>query len=145
MDALTIFGAVAGAIDMCSKIYQSVDSVLSQIKNAPDTARDVLSEVKVTQTTLKSFHDILERKPVIPKSASSRLSVGALADVVEDCVRTLDVLRETVKTLSDPDQGRLPLYERFQWAMNEKKVSKQLERLHRVQTCLQSMVILCTG
>lgn len=145
MDALTIFGAVVGAIDVCSKIYQSVDCVVSQIKSAPDVARDVLSEIKVMQTSLQAFQHILETKPAIPKSASSQLSVGALTDVVEDCVRTLDVLRETVKPLGDPDQGRLALYERFQWAMVEKKVAKLLERLRRVQTCLQSVVIICTG
>ena len=144
MGALTISGAVVGATDMCAKIYKMVDNV-SSVKCAPDTTRDILAAVKVTQKTLKSFLVILESKPAVPKAASSRLSIGVLADVVEDCVRTLDILQETVKLLPDPEQSWLALYERFQWVLSEKKLAKQLERLHRIQTCLHSMVVLFTG
>jgi hypothetical protein len=133
MDPLSIIASITGILTAAA----NVSSILGQVKDAPESISDVLTEVnhiKIVITALQTFLDRTRR------FAPQRAALIQLDDVVVILTQTVLVFSE-LQTLVQPLSARkLSRWQRLNWTWQQPEAWRLVNQLQRNKTSLSLML-----
>jgi hypothetical protein len=144
MEALTVFGAVTGGISVASEILKALDKAIataSKVKDAPEQATTTLRDVRMMRQNMLRFQHLLDTQHT-SRDRGAYIPLDDVQNTFTDCVTSLDELETLLKPLSDPSLQPMALAERFEWAMQDKKIELLSKRVHDAQASLGLMLTI---
>jgi hypothetical protein len=144
MQALTVFGAVAGSISAASDVLTALDHAVStaaKVKDAPQQAVATLRDVRMMRTNMVRFQQLLDSQSHL-RDRGVYIPLDDTQNTFTDCITSLDELESLLKPLSDPDLKPLDLVARLEWVMKDKRIEALSKRVHDAQSSLGLMLTI---
>ncbi|KAL8687293.1 MAG: hypothetical protein Q9218_006493 [Villophora microphyllina] len=141
-DPLSIAAGVVGVLTAAAQISSLLIEFTKNSKNAPQTARIVLSEVSDISGTLSQLQRFLLGNKFAEKSVAALLQVDHVIIIMSGCVLTFSELERLLDKLKADGKGIL---NRIQWARKEKTIASYIQRLQNHKGSLSLVLHILNG
>lgn len=135
-DPLSIAAAVVGLLATAGKVCSVLSAFVSDVVDAPQTARDTLATVEEVRLALEMVKGLVDTVSTLPSRRRVLVRLDHIAITLSNCVLTLSELESLMCCFKDNILIRL----RWFWLWSEKKVLRLLSRLEAQKTSLSLMV-----
>ncbi|KAL8993870.1 MAG: hypothetical protein Q9169_006025 [Polycauliona sp. 2 TL-2023] len=125
-DPLSMAAGVIGILTAAAQVSQLLIHFTKNSKDAPHTARTVLTEVNEIRCTLLHLQSFLLGNETAEQSRTQLLQVDHVVTVVSGCVLTFSELENLLDTLETEDMGMRAC---IRWANKEKIIDSLIKRL----------------
>ena len=142
MEPISVAASIIGVVTATFQVSKSLSKFTSSVKNAPQLAHSVLSEVSDVRFCLVQLQGYLDRTSTNSRSYEKLLMVDDIRVVLSNCVMIFSELEQVVapfnsKTLTQA--GR-----KAQWALKKQDIQLLLKRLKSSQTSLNLILTTMT-
>lgn len=138
--------AVVGAADVVVRLSLECHRFLSEIKDAPEEIDRLRTSIKenreLVDTLMKHLADLRDPTSSI---SSSTIDLSPAINQTNSSVRALQRELNALLLLSKKYNGGNKTWERVKWVLDERKISKCLERLERTKSTLGVVLLLLEG
>lgn len=142
MDPLSIAASIFGLCAAAVQVNHLLKSFIDSSKNAPASARHVLSEIIGIYACLNQVEAFLSGRLESPSSRKSLVMIEQVIVIFTDCVTLFSELEQTLESVKTG--GSMRVIDRVKWASKEKGVLKLLARLQTSQTSLTMLLSILT-
>lgn len=143
MDPLSISVSIVGLCVAAVQVSHLLRNFVDSTKQAPSTARQVLTETTGIYVCLNQLDSFLSGKQKAARSRRSLIMVEQVIIILTDCVSIFSELEQILETLKADSSPVRPI-DRVKWSLKEKTVSKLLTRLQGSKTSLNLMLTILT-
>lgn len=143
IEPLFVAAAVVGLLTAAAKIPQKLRALWTDVRGAPESARDILLEVSTISAYLSQLQSFLLDTAEMSRSRTSLLMVEQVLVCLTDCVSTFSELEEILDNLGATRQPMRKI-DQFIWAFKEGVISKVLGRLQATKQYLNLMLTILT-
>ncbi|KAK1834666.1 hypothetical protein QBC39DRAFT_7482 [Podospora conica] len=134
-DPLSIAASVAGLAAVAGKVVKILYNFVSDIDDAPHSARSTLDTVNETRLALEAIRHLVETIESVSAWRKTLISLEHVGLTLSNCIMTLSELEALV--VIDDDAS---FFQRIHWVRVEGKVQRLLPRLESQKTSLSLMV-----
>ena len=134
-EPLSIAISLIGLLMTCSKISFALAEFISNVKDAPKSARAVLSTIEETKLALEAAQGLFDRLSAVPENRKILIQLDHIAITLSSCILTHSELESLV--CSNSFKGAK---QKLKWPLMEKKVLRLLPRLESQKASLALMV-----
>lgn len=142
MDPLSLAASIIGVCTAAIQINAHLKNFVDSSKDAPASARHVLTEVTGIYACLNQLDAFLSGRSESPSSRRSLVMLEQVIIVFTDCVSMFSELEQTIDSLKT--NGPMRTIDRVKWAIKEKGISKLLTRLQTSKASLNLMLNILT-
>ncbi|KAL8904422.1 MAG: hypothetical protein Q9207_003285 [Kuettlingeria erythrocarpa] len=142
MDPLSIAASIIGLCTAAIQINAHLKRFVDSSKDAPASARHVLTEVTGIYACLSQLDAFLSGRRESPSSRRSLVMLEQVVIVFTDCVSMFSELEQIIDSLKT--NGPMRVVDRVKWAMKEKGILKLLTRLQTSKASLNLMLNILT-
>ncbi|KAI4162786.1 MAG: hypothetical protein LQ342_003503 [Letrouitia transgressa] len=141
-DPLSIAAGVVGILTAATQISTVLIKFIRANKEAPQQARNIITELNETNLILSSLQAFLLGSKSANESMTSLLKVENVVTVVSGCVLTFSELEKLVDDLKveDPD-----VLDRMKWARKETIITGLIQRLQNHKASLSLILNVING
>ena len=134
-DPLSIAAGVIGILTAAAQVSHLLIDFTKNSKDAPQTAKTVLTEVNEISGTLSQLEPFLLGEDTPYPSRAELLQIDQIITVLSGCVLTFTELEKMMDTLKTDDMG---IRDCVRWARKEKSIGGLVQRLqnHKVSLSL---------
>ncbi|KAL8847466.1 MAG: hypothetical protein Q9221_007492 [Calogaya cf. arnoldii] len=141
-DPLSIAAGVIGILTAAAQVSSLLIDFTKNSKDAPQTARTVLTEVNEISGTLSHLQSFLLGNETLDRSRTQLLQVDQVITVVSGCVLTFSELEKLFDTLKTDDMG---IRDCVRWAKKEKTIGGLVQRLQNHKASLSLVLHILNG
>ncbi|KAL8672932.1 MAG: hypothetical protein Q9168_002638 [Polycauliona sp. 1 TL-2023] len=141
-DPLSIAAGVIGILTAAAQVSHLLIDFTKNSKNAPQTARTVLTEVNEISGTLTHLQSFLLGSKAVDSSRTRLLLVDHVVTVVSGCLLTFSELESLMDTLKTED---MEIRDCVRWAKNEKSICSLVLRLQNHKASLSLVLLILNG
>lgn len=141
-DPLSIAAGVVGLLTAAAQVSTLLAAFVSGSRNAPETARIVLTEVRDIEGTLTNLERFLLGRKSSNPSGARLLQIDHITTIITGCVLTFSELEKLLDNLRVDGMGML---NRTQWARKEKPIKELVQRLQNHKGSLSIALHVLTG
>ncbi|KAL9044155.1 MAG: hypothetical protein Q9214_002686 [Letrouitia sp. 1 TL-2023] len=141
-DPLSIAAGVVGILTAATQISAVLIKFIRANKEAPQQARNIITELNETNVILSSLQAFLLGSKCANESMTSLIKVEDVVTVVSGCVLTFSELEKLVDDLKvkDPD-----VLDRMKWARKETTITGIIQRLQNHKASLSLILNVING
>ncbi|KAI4189159.1 MAG: hypothetical protein L6R41_001658 [Letrouitia leprolyta] len=141
-DPLSIAAGTIGILTAATNVSSFLISFIKKSKNAPQSAKVVLTEVNDISGTLSLLQAFLLGKEHPDLKRTQLLQVNQIVTVMSGCVLTFSELEESLNGLKTDDMGFLDC---AHWAKSEKVIETLIQRLQNHKASLSLVLNVLNG
>lgn len=141
-DPLSIAAGVIGILVAAAHISSLLFEFTSTSKDAPQSARAVLTEVNDIKSTLEHLRSFLSGNECSDKSRTELLQVHQVVTIMSGCVLTFSELERILDGLKAEGMA---MFDRARWARKEKVIGKLVQRLQNHKASLSLILHVLNG
>jgi len=137
MDPLSIAASVAGLALSAVRVA----GFLSDVRDAPTVAGDLLSEVQAMRLSFKQLHNFVHRFADHGKQRISRIDIDGLVTILTGCVCTFSEIDGLLENC-DRKRPQLSLWDRAKWATKTDDISRVVGKLQSYKSSLTLLFVM---
>lgn len=141
-DPLSIAAGVIGILVAAAHISSLLFEFTSTSKDAPRSARAVLTEVNDIKSTLEHLRSFLSGNECSDKSRTELLQVHQVVTIMSGCVLTFSELERVLDGLKAEGMA---IFDRARWARKEKVIGNLVQRLQNHKASLSLILHVLNG
>lgn len=141
-DPISLAAGVVGILTAAAQISSLLIDFTRSSKDAPQTARAVLTEVDDISSTLSHLQSFLLGNEYSDRSRTQLLQVDQVVTIISGCVLTFSELEKLLDGLKAEGMGIL---DRVHWARKEKAISNLVQRLQNHKGSLSLILHVLNG
>ena len=138
-DPLSIAASVIGLLSVAAKVSAVITSFISSVNDVPESAQAALTTVEGMRLTLTSVKHLIDRLSQLPKERKKMIHVRHLVVVFREAVLSFSNLEAII--VSGAGCGtKSTAWNTMMWLLEEKNISRAVQRLEAHRTSLSSML-----
>ncbi|KAL8728644.1 MAG: hypothetical protein Q9166_005259 [cf. Caloplaca sp. 2 TL-2023] len=141
-DPLSITAGVIGILTAAGQVSSLLIEFTKNSKEAPQTARTVLTEVNEISGTLSHLQSFLLGNESLDRSRAQLLQVDQVVTVISGCVLTFSELEKLLDSLKTDEMG---IRDCIRWARKEKTIDSLVQRLQNHKSSLSLVLHILNG
>ena len=141
-DPLSITAGVIGVITAAAQISSLLIKFTRSVKEAPQQARVIITEVSDTSGILSHLQSFLLGNEFLDRSRTSLLKVDQVVTIVSGCVLTFSELE---KLLDEMKAENMAVLDCMKWARKESAIMDLIQRLQNHKASLSLMLNILNG
>jgi hypothetical protein len=138
MDPLGVLASVVGLLTAAGTVSSILNTIRSNINDAPRLVDKVLSEVNDVEVSLSAVHKFLLGMSSAPRRRIALIQLDQLIATLTSAVLTFSELEALVIPLAV--RSEMSIMERAKWAWKEDRVSSIVQRLQHHKSSLSLML-----
>ncbi|KAE9380236.1 hypothetical protein N431DRAFT_552430 [Stipitochalara longipes BDJ] len=137
-DPLSVTAGVVGLLATAAHVIHLLANFTSSAIHAPESAQNVLSEVKDIERVLRNLQKFLDGELPITQTQARLTKVEDVFTILVSMVTTFSDL---TKLLDKLKTSGMALIDRMKWVRKEKSISEILHRLERNKSTMSMMLV----
>lgn len=139
---MEVASAIVGLLLAGAKVYTTLETFVSNCKDAPDVAQEMLGEVRDVQYALRRLRKYTEKPTQITPLGAVATDTGHLSLTLGSCMATFSQLERTVDRLIPAPTSEMTIYGRVRWAQANGRISELLRRLQRHKATITMLLTI---
>ena len=142
MEPLSLIASVTGLLIASTKVLSVLSDFVSRERDAPTTARSIVTEVLHLRLYITHLSPYLEETEMVPASRRAMIPVEPVVIISTSCVTLLSDLENTLNSFK-LDQARTRM-NKMRWARQEPKIMNLVSQLREARSFLSLILTALT-
>jgi hypothetical protein len=139
---MELASAVVGLLLAGTKVCLTLEAFVSNCKDAPGLAQEMLGEVRDFQYALRRLRKYTERPTQITPLGAVATDVGHLSLTLGSCMATFSQLERTVDRLIPVPSPEMSMFSKLRWARATPKISELVRRLQQHKATITMLLTI---
>jgi len=137
--ALGIAASMAGLLSVAVKVGTVITSFISSVDDVPESARTALTAVEGMRLTLTSVKQMTDNQFQVPPGRKEMIHVRHLVVILREVILAFSDLEAIIVPLGGFGEG-ISVWDTMKWLLEEKNISRAVQRLVSHKTSLSLML-----
>ena len=139
-DPVSLAASIAGLVALAGSLYTTLDTFISNVRDAPSLARTVRSEIRSFRDSLNALHEVLTNAALYRTHRRALISADYVIVSFTDAVLLLSEVESTVLSLTGFADFNFAA--KAQWARKKQKLNELVCRLQWQKHTLTLQLII---
>ncbi|KAJ9611409.1 RAS2 protein [Cladophialophora chaetospira] len=139
-DPLSITASVTGLLSVAGKVCTIISGFISNVSDAPASARAALAAVEEMRMVLTSVRKVMDSLMRLPAERKEMIHVRHLVITFREAIQSFSELEAVVSPAAGSADGRSSKWDRVKWVLEEERITRSVQRLELHKNSLSTML-----